>query len=253
MRRYRWTLALALVLAAAVPLSLGGRALPAELGRFPRPLFVGLLGMIVLAWNLNAARIRLLLHGTGRRLGQGRALAVLMATEFAICATPGGAGGPITLVALLRREGVTGARAAAVYAVDQLMDLVFFLTALVALAAYGLTRAVVPHPAWQLALPAGLLAGGLAVLLALLRYDRAAIQAVGRVQRALRLGRLRGLASARRLLRFRRAVRATLGLPRARLLAVYLLCTGHWLLRYTVLYLVVRGLGVEVDWSPIIW
>jgi glycosyltransferase 2 family protein len=248
-RRYRWTLALALVLAAAVPLVLGGRALPEELGRFPWPLFLALLGMIVLAWNLNAARIRLLLHGAGRPLGQGRALAVLMATEFAICATPGGAGGPLALVALLRREGVPGARAAAVYAVDQLMDMVFFLTALVALAAYGLTRAVVPHPGWQLALPAGLLGGGLLALLLLVRHDRAAIQVAGRVQRALRLGRLRGLASARRLLRFRRAVRSTLGLPRRRLLAVYLLCTGHWLLRYTVLYLVVRGLGVDLDWG----
>jgi glycosyltransferase 2 family protein len=248
-KRLRWTLLPALLVAVAVPLLLGGRALPAELGRFPWPLFAGLLGMIVVSWNLNAARIRLLLAGTGRPLGQGRALAVLMATEFAICATPGGAGGPLTLVALLRREGVPGARAAAVYAVDQLMDLVFFLNALLALAVYGLVRAVVPHPAWQLALPAGLLAGGLLALALLVRHDRAVIRGTGKMLRVFGIRRLCGPVAVRRMLRFRRAVRATLGLHPLRLLAVYLLCTTHWLIRYTVLYLVLLGLGVKVDWA----
>lgn len=249
MRHLRWPLLLALLLAAAVPLALGGRALPAELGRFPWPLFLGLLGMILVSWNLNAARIRLLLAGTGRRLGQRRALAVLMATEFAICATPGGAGGPVTQVALLRREGVPGARAAAVYAVDQLMDLVFFLNALLALAVYAVVRAAVPHPGWELALPAGLVAGGLLALALLLRHDRAVIRGTGRLLRRLGLRRLWGPAAARHLLRFRRAVRATLRLHPLRLLAVYLLCTTHWLVRYTVLYVVLRGLGVQVDWA----
>src|SRR5690606_40330907 len=91
-------------------------------------LLLAMLGMILLGWNFNALRLRLLL--VGRPMGQGQALGVVMATEFAICATPAGAGGPLTLMALLMRHGLRPAQGTAIYTVEQLGDLLVFACAL---------------------------------------------------------------------------------------------------------------------------
>ena len=92
MNRRWWLLGGALAAAALVPLLLGGRGLFERLWQFPGGLLMIMLGMVLLGWNLNALRLRLLL---GRRqLDQRRAFGIVVATEFAICATPGGAGGP---------------------------------------------------------------------------------------------------------------------------------------------------------------
>ena len=98
MSRRWWLLAGAVLIAALVPLLLGGSELFERLLRFPPGLLVVMLGMIVLGWYLNAFRLRLLI-GRGQ-LRQPRALGIVIATEFAICATPGGAGGPLTMMAL---------------------------------------------------------------------------------------------------------------------------------------------------------
>ena len=71
---------------------------------------MGLFGMIVLCWGINAVRLRLLLGPQGAALGRWRSLGVIMATEFAICSTPGGSGGPLALVALVLLAMAFGAR-----------------------------------------------------------------------------------------------------------------------------------------------
>ncbi|MDT6185944.1 lysylphosphatidylglycerol synthase domain-containing protein, partial [Streptococcus pneumoniae] len=86
---------------------------------FDPGLLLTLLGMILLCWVINAMRLRLLLGQQGARLGYLRSLGVVMATEFAICTTPGGSGGPLTLMALLARERIGPARSGAVFAMDQ--------------------------------------------------------------------------------------------------------------------------------------
>jgi len=135
----RWWLLLgALVVAGAIPLVLGGSELFERLLRFPFWLLLTMLSMIVLGWYLNAMRLRLLVGR--RRLGQRRALGVVIATEFAICATPGGAGGPLTMMALLLRHGVAPAKGTATYAVEQLTDLLFFACALVGVLIYAVTH-----------------------------------------------------------------------------------------------------------------
>ncbi|MCP1367594.1 YbhN family protein, partial [Halomonas sp. BBD48] len=40
-----------------------------------------------------------------------------------------------------------------------------------------------------------------------------------------------------------------LGLSRRRLALIFVLCCIHWLLRYSVLYLVIEGLGHDVAWA----
>ncbi|WP_153629345.1 lysylphosphatidylglycerol synthase transmembrane domain-containing protein, partial [Pseudomonas aeruginosa] len=41
----------------------------------------------------------------------------------------------------------------------------------------------------------------------------------------------------------------SLRLPKRRLLAVFLLSSTHWLLRFSVLDLTLRGLGVDIQWA----
>ncbi|MDR5867567.1 lysylphosphatidylglycerol synthase transmembrane domain-containing protein [Halomonas koreensis] len=234
-------LALAVVLALVVPLLIGGREALTALTGFPPAWLAAMLAMVGLGWNLNAARLRLLLAGRAGRLGQRRALGLVMATEFATCATPGGSGGPPTLLALLARHGLRPARASAVFTIDQCCDLVFFLAALLVVAPISLAGAMAwPSP--------GLLGGAIAGLALLLSGLALGIRRLPALLRRRRGGR-RGRRLARRLLHFRQALLATLALPRPTLALVMACCAGHWLLRYSLLYLALAGLGAEVDWA----
>ena len=245
-------LALSVVLGIAVALAYGGLDAFARMAQLPLwPLAAGLL-MILLGWQANAARLRLLVGAIGVRLTQREAFSQALAIDFAFAATPAGAGGLLTYVHLLRRRGVPGAQAAALCTVDQLFDLVFFLSLLPLLAVLllgGYAPVPLQHP---LALLAAALTGGLGLLgLALWKYRRALLFA-GRVLRFLRVARARRMRLARGFVRFRRGVRLILALPRRRLFAVYALCAAHWLLRYSVLFVLARGAGAEVSWATLV-
>ncbi|GGX91654.1 hypothetical protein GCM10007160_18880 [Litchfieldella qijiaojingensis] len=247
--RYTILLVIALTATLLVPLALGGTGLLATLATFPGSQLVYMLGLILVCWNLNALRLRLLLAGRAGHLGQRRAVAMVMATEFAICATPGGSGGPVTLLALLARRGLRPAHASAVFMVDQLSDLLFFLIALLGVIAHATLSTL----EWR---HEGLV--GLAML-ALLTLLLASWWLISHLPVLLRIGnaclahlgipphRRRGLG--RRILHFRHALQVTLQLPHTTLTAIFTLCAMHWLLRYSVLYLAIRGLGTPLDWS----
>lgn len=247
MSRGLWLLPGALLAALLIPLLFGGAGLWHQLRDFPGGLLFGMLVMILLCWNLNALRLRLLLPH--HRLGQGRALGIVMATEFAICATPGGAGGPLTLMALLMRAGVAPAQGTATFAVDQLIDLLVFACALLGILVYALSHALNPQLATLLGGSVALLGGGLALLALLGRFHRYLFRINGRILRRLGMSGRRGLVLVRRAIRFRNALRQTLRLPRPLLFGVFLLGCAHWILRYSVLYLVLRGFGRELDWA----
>ncbi|MDW5376420.1 YbhN family protein [Halomonas sp. HP20-15] len=238
----------ALISALAIPLALGGRASFGALLQFPAGQLVLMLALVFICSNLNALRLRLLLAGRAGRLAQSDALGVVLATEFAICATPGGSGGPLVLLGLLARRGVRPAQGSAIFAVDQLADLLFFLLALLAVTLYLLGGAPGINITWLIGL-----AGGLAILFlllgGLLRHFQPTLRLTGTWLARLGLSRKRRLGVARRLLHFRRALIETLRLPRRTLLAVFTLCALHWLLRYSVLYLAVRGLQGQIDWA----
>ncbi len=247
--RYGLLIALGLGLGMGIPLFLGGRDLLPLLKKVTAGELATLLGMIFVGWHLNAGRLRLLAGGAGRHLGQWQALATVMATEFAICATPAGSGGPLTYAWLLRRHGLDTPRALALYAADQLMDVFFFLTALSALLLYWLIVPEDVHLLWQMALMGGFLLTALALAWFSLRHYRPLFLTLGRLLRRLRIGPEGRRRLVRRALEFRRCLRLVQGYSRARLAAVYVLCTGHWLLRYSILYLAIRALGGSISWS----
>ncbi|MHC6224222.1 lysylphosphatidylglycerol synthase transmembrane domain-containing protein [Pseudomonas sp. X10] len=249
MRRLAW-LGAALLFALLVPALLGGSELLPRLQTFAPGLMMVLLGMILLCWIINAIRLRLLLGQQGARLGRVRSLGVVMATEFAICTTPGGSGGPLTLMALLARERIGPARSGAVFAMDQLNDLLFFFCAMLAIAGYALFHSLGRSQEAMLLSSALLLCSVLAGLVALLRYRRGMLRFNGRLLRRLGVSLRRRQRWTRKLLHFFRALAETWRLPKRTLALVFTLTCLHWSLRYSVLYLVLRGLGVELQWVP---
>ncbi|WP_260959184.1 lysylphosphatidylglycerol synthase transmembrane domain-containing protein [Pseudomonas citri] len=248
MKRMVW-LALALLTAWLVPLLVGGGEMWSRVQRFPLSLLLVMLCMILLCWGLNSVRLRLLLGEHRGQLGGLKSLGVVMSTEFAMCATPGGSGGPLTLMALLSRNGVRPAHGSAVFAMDQLSDLLFFLCALVGILLYALFQNLSQRLEWMLALSAVSLFGGLFGCALAARYHRRLILLGARL-----LGHLRVRDSTRRrwgrkILHFLAAFTDTLKLPRRTLFQVFGLTCLHWALRYSVLYLALRGLGADLQWA----
>ncbi|BBP03368.1 hypothetical protein TPL01_26880 [Sulfuriferula plumbiphila] len=249
MRRSLWLVAFGLVLGLSIPLLYGGSGLFQRLATFPLSLLGVVLTMIFVGWNFNAGRLRLMLSGIGQPMAHGRALATVMATEFAFCATPAGSGGPLTYVFLLRRHGVPGSDGAALYALDVLMDMLFFTTALLVIALALFIQPEQLRAGWQLALLAGLLMSVMALAWLAARHHRSALLWGGKHLRKWRVSPAARRRLARMLLRFRQGLRLTLGLSRARLLAIYVLCVGHWLMRYSILYVLIVGLDRHISWA----
>ncbi|MCK2041752.1 flippase-like domain-containing protein [Chromohalobacter sp. TMW 2.2308] len=249
MKRLVILLIIGLVAAISIPLLFGGRALFGELAAFPLQQLALMLLLIVICWNINALRLRLLLAGRAGRLGQTRAVGIVMSTEFAICATPGGTGGLLTLLGLLARRGVRPAQASAIFAVDQLTDLLFFLSALIGVALYVVIEAIDLNLGWLVGLPSLLLVCGFILLWMVIRHYGPLLQITGGWLERLKIRRKARFGFARRLLHFRNALIETLRLPRLTLLSVFALCCAHWMLRYSVLYLAVKGLGAHIDWA----
>ncbi|MDT8894147.1 lysylphosphatidylglycerol synthase transmembrane domain-containing protein [Halomonas sp. I1] len=245
--RWGW-LGLALSMALVVPWLLGGENVVDVLVEFPIDMLGLMLVMTMTCWNLNALRLRLLLDGRAGRLGQGEALAIEMAAKFALCATPGGSGGAVTLLALLARRGFSPSRGSAIFLVDQGCDMLFFLAILGVLASISLGGNVVwPHQGLLAIAMLGLVGLMLLVGLSILRLPRLLRQRPSLWLRRLSPRRRRWLA--RRLIGCRRALIATLCLPPTRLAAILGLCAAHWLLRYSLLYLAVLGVGGQVEWA----
>lgn len=240
---------LALLAAVLIPLVLGGNETWSRLQSFPLSGLLIMFGMILLCWVVNTMRLRLLLGDQRDKVSRLKSLGVVMAAEFAYCATPGGSGGPLTIMALLARNGVRPARGSAVFAMDQLSDLLFFLCALSGILIYALFQHLSQRMEWLLMVSAVSLFGGLVSCVVVARYHRLLIRLGGRLLARLNVKATTRLRWARKLLHFLAAFTDTLKLPVQTLAKVFALTCVHWLLRYSVLYLALRGLGADLQWA----
>ncbi|MDY7566338.1 lysylphosphatidylglycerol synthase transmembrane domain-containing protein [Pseudomonas sp. RTC3] len=248
MKRLAWLLA-GLLAALLIPLVLGGSEMFLRLRSFPLDLLLGMLGMIAACWGLNSLRLRLLLGDSVGGLSPLKSLGVVIATEFAICATPGGSGGPLTLMTLLSRNGIRPAKSSAVFATDQLSDLLFFLCALLGILLYALFHELSQKLEWMLSLSVILMLGGLCLGIGFARYHRQIIKLNGGLLKRVNTSATTRRHWARKLLHFRDAFVDTLKMPRQKLAQVFVLTCLHWGLRYSVLYLALHGLGVDIAWA----
>jgi uncharacterized protein (TIRG00374 family) len=242
-------LVVALLAAVLIPSLLGGGETWSRLQSFPLTWLLIMFGMILLCWMLNTQRLRLLLGDQRDKISRFKSLGVVMSAEFAYCATPGGSGGPLTIMALLARHGVRPARGSAVFAMDQLSDLLFFLCALSAILIYALFQHLSQRMEWLLTVSAVSMFGGLFSCVLAARYHRSLIRLSGRLLARLNVKGTTRMRWARKLLHFLAAFTDTLKLPFQTLITVFALTCLHWLLRYSVLYLALRGLGVDLQWA----
>lgn len=238
-----------LLAALLIPALLGGSETWSRLDGFPMPWLLVMFSMILLCWAVNTLRLRLLLGDQCDRVSRLRSLGVVMAAEFAYCATPGGSGGPLTIMALLARHGVRPARGSAVFAMDQLSDLLFFLCALSGILIYALFQHLSQRMEWMLMVSAVSLFGGLIVCVMVARYHRLLIRLSGRWLARVNVKAATRMRWARKLLQFLAAFTDTLKLPVQTLIKVFALTCVHWVLRYSVLYLALRGLGADLQWA----
>jgi uncharacterized protein (TIRG00374 family) len=132
---------------------------------------------------------------------------------------------------------------------DQLSDLLFFLCALSAILIYALFQHLSQRMEWLLTVSAISLFGGLFSCVVVARYHRSLIRLSGRLLARLNVKTATRHRWARKLLHFLAAFTDTLKLPFQTLISVFALTCLHWVLRYSVLYLALRGLGVDVQWA----
>jgi hypothetical protein len=152
-------------------------------------------------------------------------------------------------MALLARNGVRPARGSAVFAMDQLSDLLFFLCALSGILIYALFQHLSERMEWLLTVSAISMFGGLLSCVVIARYHRSLIRLSGRLLVRLNVKGSTRMRWARKLLHFLAAFTDTLKLPVQTLIKVFALTCVHWLLRYSVLYLALRGLGADLQWA----
>lgn len=248
--RCLWLVVAALSVSFAVPLLLGGaESLFVSIKTVPLELISAALFMVAVGWALNAARLRVLSANVGITISRRRAYAIVISTEFASAATPGGVGGLLACLYLLRQHGLNSARAASLYAVDHIIDMAFFATAfLLALIVFTLGGRL-GDPLWFTFLILGPLAGWVLVVIVLMHHYRLLMRVMGKVLRWLRVGTRRRYHIVRWIIQFRHAVRLLFTMPHHQLVLVYFYCAGHWLLRYSILPLLLFGLGQAVPWS----
>ena len=247
MRRSLSLMAVGLVLGLGIVLIYGGSGLFQRLANFPLSLLCVVLAMIFIGWNFNAGRMRLMLGGIGKPMGHGRSLATVMATEFAVSATPAGSGGPLTFVYLLRRHGAPATAAAAMYATDIMMDVLVFSTALVIITVSYFFHPQQLHIGWEITMLAGLLLGSMVLAWVAAKNYRIVLLWIGRRILNHRVSAANRRRLTRVVLRFRQALHLVLGFSRLRLFGIFMCCVGHWVLRYSVLYVIIAGMDRHVD------
>ena len=156
---------------------------------------------------------------------------------------------PLTLMALLMRHGLRPAQGTAIYTVEQLGDLLVFACALLGILCYALFNALSARLGWMLGASLVLLIGGLGLAFLLAWNHRRLLRLNGHLLARLGVSWRRRVRWSRRVLGFRNALRDSLRLPRRVLLGVFGLTALHWLLRYSVLFLTLQGLGSSLPWA----
>ncbi|NQT93186.1 MAG: flippase-like domain-containing protein, partial [Lentisphaerae bacterium] len=98
--------ALGLVIATIVLLLTVNRDTVRELRSVPWQYLPLLFGLVGCAWISAGSRIWLLARCLGYRLGFRRSLAIAVASEFGVAASPAGMGGTVVRLTLMRRAGI---------------------------------------------------------------------------------------------------------------------------------------------------
>ena len=244
-----WLILLSITLSLAVPLAYGGLAGLSAVQELPVAAFALLLVMAMLSWLCNAARLSLLAHTLGAHLSALTVTSTIIACEFAAVTTPLGSGSLPTHVLLLSRRGISTGRTIGIMAMDSVMDLIFFATALpCAVAAYVLSSGHTDLLRWGVTAVIFLIAG-LAILYALVHHYRSLALGLGRILSYIPWAKTKRLRLARLFIQFHNSMRLLFSMGFAPLTLLYVLCMCHWLIRYSILPLLLWFTGHPIPWS----
>ncbi len=223
-----------------------------------------LFAMVAVAWLCNGARMWLMCRAAGHRLRFRQAIAVSLSTEFGIAATPGGVGGTVIRLTLLRRAGVPLTTAGSLIAADAAVDLAFFSLlapfAIVFLLHDDLLSSITGRLGFTDAVfvlcGVAAAAAGLSLLLRLARFQRLVESLLGMTA----FGRRRRLPARYRHLRLsaRRTLHRLLGSlaflwhrRKGALLLNFCVASVQWCCRYLLLPVILLSLGIHVNPLPL--
>ncbi len=108
-----------------------------QLRNFRWDVAAGLFVMVAIAWVCNGLRVMILSRALGYPLTLQQGLSTSLSCEFGITATPGGIGGTLIRLGLLKRAGVKIAHGTSMLTIDVSMDVIYF-TILLPFAIYSL-------------------------------------------------------------------------------------------------------------------
>jgi uncharacterized protein (TIRG00374 family) len=98
-----------------------------RLRSFPWRYLPLLFALVCFSWILSGSRIWLLARSLGFPLSLRQAITIVLCTEFGIAASPGGMGGALIMMSLLRAEGIPWTTSGSILAADVGVDGLFFL------------------------------------------------------------------------------------------------------------------------------
>lgn len=102
---------------------------------------------------------------------------------------------------------------------------------------------------WEIAMLAGLILGMLSLDWVAVQHYRSVLLWIGRHILNRRVSAANRRILTRGVMRFRQALHLILGFSRLRLFGIFLCCLGHWMLRYSVLYVIIVGMDRDVYWA----
>jgi glycosyltransferase 2 family protein len=233
-------------LSMGVPFLIGSHDLLAGLRTVPAEVFVVLAASAAVSALAKAGKLQLMQTTLGLRVPFMRTFAITLVTDFAFLVSPLGAAGYGVNIGLLQRAGASWAIATTVVGADQALDLTFFGVAVPIALLFSIGPLAHLLPSVSLSAVAVTLTG-LAILMGLLwmcrRYVAHALGAAGHLVPWLRARRSRWD-------KFRHSVhqqwRLLITGPRDRFVALLLLTTLQWLLRYSALWFILLELGYRL-------
>ncbi|WP_158904108.1 flippase-like domain-containing protein [Burkholderia sp. L27(2015)] len=242
-------------LAIGAPFLLNAHVVLTGVLQVPLRVFFALAASAIISAAAKAGKLQLLQTQLGIRLRYGHTLAITLVSDFAFLVSPLGAAGYGVNIALLRRTGASWASAATVVGADQALDLTFFALAVpiaLALALGPLARILPPISEPRIET---VLLGALALLCVLWVGRRQLASVLSRtIHRFASLDSWLGSwLNSRRShwrrfhLNMTRQIASLAAAGCARFIALLLLTTLQWLLRYGALWFALLELGCRLS------
>lgn len=233
----------------AIPLIIGGEQAIRLVLTLPALAFVKLLAVMLLVWNLNLIRLRLLLHGQTHGLGYWRMLRIYLATEFVSKTTPAGSGAPIAAVSLLAPHGVNTATCLAVFGVAACMDAVVLVLCITGFVLTGFTSLLGDNTAASILVLSIVLSLIISGTYLLLVRHKLLVALTDSLLKYANVAKPRRQKVHRLVISLHRALKTIARLSPWRLAVSWLACLLYWTLYLSTLYMTVLTLGGEIRWS----